>query len=700
MPNQRKSAVSFAAQLLIAAFLLFTSANLASAQITFSNTAAITINDSSAPPTPATPYPSEIVVNGFASGTVTNVSVTLKGFYHAYPDDVDILLVAPNGVNFVLFSDVGGGNSVSNLNITLDDAATTILPDLGPLTSGTFKPTNVVANDSFPGPTVNHPGDDAAPGGSATFASKFNGMNSDLVNGTWKLYVVDDETGDSGSITGGWSISFSGVSPAPAPLIISELRLRGPSGDKDEFVEIYNNSDARYTVLAEDSSAGFAVAAADNVIRFIIPNGTEFPPRGHYLGTNTAYSLSGYAFGDIGYSVDIPGNAGVALFNTSNRSNFNLISRLDAVGATSTTLLYKEGTGYPTITPFSIDYSLARKANVGTCSAATVDTNDNANDFLFVDTNATDAGAGRRLGAPGPQNLASPVNPNSTTTGGFAESRIDPNAAFGASPNTLRDITTGSNATYGKLVIRRKFTNNTGSPITRLRFRVTDITTLPAAAGQTDLRALSSADITALTISGGATVRVSGTTLEQPPNQPLGGGFNSSFSVNGISAVAPLAPGASVNVQFVYGIEQQGSFSIAQNIESLPVGDKNQAFIYRGATRDISKINAATLASFNEPCILGATAASVAVGGRVTTSAGRGIRNVMVTLTDSEGVVRTATTGSFGYYHFENVAAGDTYVVSAQGKRYTFAQSSKVLNVEEDKNDVDFTGVETGRFGN
>lgn len=694
------SARFFVFQLLIAAFLLFASANSASAQITFSNAATITINDSSAPPTPATPYPSNIVVSGFASGTVTNVSVTLKGFYHTFPDDVDILLVAPNGTNFVLFSDVGGGTSVSNLNITLDDAATAFLPDDGPLTSGAYKPGNVVANDSFPGQTVSHPDDDAAPGGTATFASKFNGMNSDSVNGTWKLYVVDDEAGDSGTITGGWSISFSGVAPAPAPLIISELRLRGPGGINDEFVEIYNNSDVPYTVLAEDSSAGFAVAASDNVIRFIIPNGTQFPARGHYLGTNSAYSLNSYAFGDATYTANILDNAGVALFNTSNRASFNLITRLDAVGASSTSLLYKEGAGYPPITPLSIDYSLARKENVGNCSAATIDTNDNANDFLFVDTNATDAGAGRRLGAPGPQNSASPLNPNSTTVQGYAESRIDPNAAFGAAPNTLRDITTGTNATYGKLVIRRKFTNNTGSPITRLRFRVTDITTLPAATGQTDLRALSSTDIPALTITGGATVRVSGTTLEQPPNQPLGGGFNASFAVNNVSSFAPLAPGAGLNVQFVFGIEQQGTFNIAVDIESLPVGDKNQAFIYRGATRDISKINATTLTSFSEPCTLGATAASVAVGGRVTTSFGRGIRNVIVKLTDSEGVVRTATTGSFGYYRFEEVAAGETYVVSAQGKRYTFTQSSKVLNVEEETNNVDFTGVESGRFGN
>ncbi|HJT29473.1 MAG TPA: hypothetical protein VJ784_18815 [Pyrinomonadaceae bacterium] len=41
------------------------------------------------------------------------------------------------------------------------------------------------------------------------------------------------------------------------------------------------------------------------------------------------------------------------------------------------------------------------------------DTNDNAVDFKFVDTNGTSAGGGQRLGAPGPENLFSPGHLNS-----------------------------------------------------------------------------------------------------------------------------------------------------------------------------------------------------------------------------------------------------------------------------------------------
>lgn len=86
------------------------------------------------------------------------------------------------------------------------------------------------------------------------------------------------------------------------------------------------------------------------------------------------------------------------------------------------------------------------------------------------------------------------------------------------------------------------------------------------------------------------------------------------------------------------------------------------------------------------------TAGTVAIGGRATTANGRGIRNVLITLTDASGNVRTATTTSFGYYRFADVAAGETYVIAATGKRFAFDQPSQVLNVNENVADVNFVG--------
>jgi subtilisin-like proprotein convertase family protein len=69
---------------------------------------------------------------------------------------------------------------------------------------------------------------------------------------------------------------------------------------------------------------------------------------------------------------------------------------------------------------------------------------------------------------------------------------------------------------------------------------------------------------------------------------------------------------------------------------------------------------------------LGTVAASVNVGGRVLTSGGRGLSNARVTLTDTNGIVRTAITNGFGYYNFEDVMVGRSYVVATTRKGYNF----------------------------
>ena len=86
------------------------------------------------------------------------------------------------------------------------------------------------------------------------------------------------------------------------------------------------------------------------------------------------------------------------------------------------------------------------------------------------------------------------------------------------------------------------------------------------------------------------------------------------------------------------------------------------------------------------------TAAGVRVSGRVTTAGGQALRNATVVITDSEGNRRTVTTGSFGIYTFDDVEAGQSYVVGVQAKRYRFA--ARVINVTDSLADVDFVGQE------
>jgi hypothetical protein len=407
-------------------------------------------------------------------------------------------------------------------------------------------------------------------------------------------------------VTAGFVTLFGHVRPAAAQtatagqLLISEFRLRGPAGASDEFIEIYNNIGAAHTVVAA-SGGGYGIAASDGVTRCTIPNGTVIPAGGHFLCVNSAgYSLTSYpagsgttATGDATYTTQIPGNTGIAIFNNNTGGgSYVLANRIDAVGSSSeANTLYKEGTGYPPIDDtFDIDDAFYRDdcgkggsiSTFGPCTITTPkDTNNNVADFIFVDTNGTSAGAGQRLGGPGPQNLSSPIQRNATVSA-FA---VDANVSAASAPNRVRDFTSdpANNSTFGTLSIRRRFVNNTGGAITRLRFRVIDQTTFPAPSGIADLRTRTSVAVVVAGITDAATcaasgspatppcsVTVQGTTLEQPPSQPFGSAFNSTLSAGVVTLATPLANGASINLQFLVGIQQTGSFKIFLNIEALP----------------------------------------------------------------------------------------------------------------------------------
>ncbi len=352
---------------------------------------------------------------------------------------------------------------------------------------------------------------------------------------------------------------FRPDSPRPPSFIISEFRARGPNGDNDEFIEIHNNTAANQVVIAADGSGGYAVATQDGVVRCILPHGTMIRAKGHFLCTNSnGYSLNAYTTGNSTYAQDIGDTQGVALFSTSNPANFTLDNRLDAFGYTSSPPLYREGTGIQnlTIPAGGITGQISFHRNLSAAGTAQ-DTGDNAADFIFTNTIFTETlGSAPLLGAPGPGNLDGPTHNKNV----FVD-RLGMTQSVSNPPNRVRDLTPVTNGTQGTLSFRRRVTNYTGQTVTRLRFRIRQITTAPAPAGVADLRALSSGDITVNELP------VRGTAVEEPPTQPNGGGWNTSWSVD---LATPLAPGATINVQYVVGVMQGGSFSIFINVEALP----------------------------------------------------------------------------------------------------------------------------------
>ena len=87
--------------------------------------------------------------------------------------------------------------------------------------------------------------------------------------------------------------------------------------------------------------------------------------------------------------------------------------------------------------------------------------------------------------------------------------------------------------------------------------------------------------------------------------------------------------------------------------------------------------------------VLAPTAANVSVSGRVLTPNSRGLMNATVTLIDASGNSRSARTNPFGYFHFDAVQAGQTYVINVRSKSYSFLP--QIVTVMGDLTELNFT---------
>ncbi|HZH30825.1 MAG TPA: Calx-beta domain-containing protein [Pyrinomonadaceae bacterium] len=373
----------------------------------------------------------------------------------------------------------------------------------------------------------------------------------------------------------------------PGRVLISELRMSGPGGADDEFVELYNNQDVAQDISGWAIVKSGATCDATPVVVAVIPPSTTIPARGHYLVVGQSYSLGTSATADLTIAPDlsIEDDRNVGLFNTSSLASLSTTTREDAVGffdgvngLGGNCDLLREGTPLNAAQGSTSQYSFFRKL----FSGKPQDTGRSVDDFQLVSTTpGVPVGFNNTptLGAPGPENLAAPIQRNAAVK----SSLIDPMLPTTAPPNRVRSSfgANSTNAAFGTLSIQRRFKNTLGVSVTRLRFRVVDLTTINnRAAGQADLRVLSSTGVVTDS-AGNPVVTVNGLTLEQPA-QPNGGGLNSSLTV--VLPGGGLAPGNSIDVQFLLGVQEQGSFSFFVNVEALP-GPGTVANEATGATK-------------------------------------------------------------------------------------------------------------------
>ena len=341
---------------------------------------------------------------------------------------------------------------------------------------------------------------------------------------------------------------------------------------------------------------------------------------------------------------------------------------IDSVGFTGDPL-FGEGTRLTSIGATAVEHAFARKV--------LQDTNNNAADFVLVSTSGATIGAtASALGAPNPAALASPLHDNASIASAVADATV----GAGASPNRDRCTTcTSTNAPLGTLTFRRRFTNNTGQTITRLRFHIMELSTLNNTEGQAspaDLRQLTSASTT----FPNATC-VQGTMVEQPAVQVMGAGLNSTVTVDlsGDATTAcnddgtpGLSNGEGVNVQWVLGVQTAGNFKFLVYVEALPHG--GGSFFVTGNTENASP-----------------TAAPATISGRITTADGSPLAGVSMNLSGA----RTAKviTDANGNYRFENVDGDNFYTVTPALVNYHFAPASQSFSLAANNVDAAFTAT-------
>jgi hypothetical protein len=367
------------------------------------------------------------------------------------------------------------------------------------------------------------------------------------------------------------------VPVGPGQVLISEFRLSGPGGNSDEFIEFYCNRDidcdiSDYVIQAFDPAVGD--------FTFALRSGTVIPARQYLLIADTSqYSLPVYATPDIDvHDPMIPDffidNEGFQL-RTPVAEEPLLIDSVGFIGGGNEDT-YIEGTGLQRATSArpADQYAYVRKRTLVT-DGLPQDTNNNADDFVLVSVTGTQhpgITAPPVLGAPGPQGLNSPLSySNAQVTG----SLVEPAASKDNSPNRVR---TGSGDS-GTLSIRRSVTNNTSDTFDYIGFRVIEIPTLnsPNTLGnQAELRLVTSGDAETFMNSEGRTVVIRGTILEFDPNsdqiepqQPNGGGLNSTVHAN-LGNGETIAPGETVDVQFLLNVEHAGLYRFFVYVEAFP----------------------------------------------------------------------------------------------------------------------------------
>jgi len=247
----------------------------------------------------ASPYPSEITVSTGLM-LIGSMRVTLYDVWHEHPDNIDVLLVGPQGQKYVLMADVGGPSVISQsgpVTLSFSDAATAALDNSAMLTTGEYRPTTCESPISnFPGPAPAGPYVEPGcnfvrPQAQTLLGTPPTGFGLTNPNGVWQLYVRDDAgfmpsldqtQSIVGSIAGGWGLEF--LAPTSADVSIGgRVLTREGRGIRGAIITVTGNAletpinvmtgvNGRYTIPGLTAGETYVVTVASRRFFFTEPS--------------------------------------------------------------------------------------------------------------------------------------------------------------------------------------------------------------------------------------------------------------------------------------------------------------------------------------------------------------------------------------------------------------------------------------------
>ncbi|MBX3244690.1 MAG: carboxypeptidase regulatory-like domain-containing protein [Acidobacteria bacterium] len=189
----------------------------------------------------------------------------------------------------------------------------------------------------------------------------------------------------------------------------------------------------------------------------------------------------------------------------------------------------------------------------------------------------------------------------------------------------------------------------------------------------------------------------------------------SAVTVGAVQALHPNRPPTLSSLGRYWRITEEGSVSAVLTFNYLEQDlfgieeSSFQLFRYTGTGTDFTPIpathdTAANTMTTSGPITefsdwtmlspLGPTSASASVSGRVLTADGRAISMATLRLTDMDGRIRSVLTNPFGYFKFNEVTVGGSYILSVSHKTYTFAEPDRVITVKDEITGLDLIALD------